>query len=222
MAGAITDFLGDYFGPRYSSEQTALIRMLQQQAAGKGPSLVDPMLEKAIAMQRSVAAGARPGQTAMAQRLASQNIGGLGGQAMTARLQEQLQAQQLLAQLLAQLQGQPSTGQRLLGLAGGAAQAGMVASDRTKKKNIADGGDDADALIRALKAHSYDYKDEKHGKGRQLGIMAQALEKVPGGRQAVLNTPQGKMVDTAKLTGALAAVAGRLGQRLERLEKKAG
>jgi hypothetical protein len=95
----------------------------------------------------------------------------------------------------------------------------MVASDRRLKTDIVDGRKNADEFIRGLKSYSYSYKDDKHGKGPQLGILAQELEKGPG-RQAVVDTPHGKMVDGAKLSGANTAAIARLGERLAALEGK--
>lgn len=228
-------------GAKYGAQIDPLVAALQQQATGRGPSLADATLADAlrrnVAAQQSFAASARPGQTGMATRLAMQNAGNVGAQlgsaGALARLQEQQMAQQQLANLLLGARGQdiqaavgasaiPGGLERFLGTAGGIAQIAKLASDKRLKKNIKDGRKDADALIRALKAHAYDYKDERFGKGRQLGIMAQALEKTPGGKQAVMDTPHGKMVDAAKLAGALAAAAGRLGERVTKLEKKVG
>lgn len=56
---------------------------------------------------------------------------------------------------------------------------------------------------RQTPAYSYEYKnpDAPGAKpGRQAGIMAQDLEKTPVGQSAVMNTPQGKMIDTPRLT----------------------
>lgn len=66
--------------------------------------------------------------------------------------------------------------------------------------------------VRGAPAHSYEYKDPSMPgakPGPQVGVMAQDLEKGPLGSTLVQDTPQGKMVDTARLTtvntGAIAA-----------------
>ena len=61
--------------------------------------------------------------------------------------------------------------------------------------------------------------DDKHGKGEQIGILAQDLEKA-GLKQAVIDTPEGKKVDTSKLSGALAAATASMHQRIKALEGK--
>jgi len=93
-------------------------------------------------------------------------------------------------------------------------------SDRRLKKSIKDGGDDADEFIRGLKAFSYRYKDDRLGRGKQLGVMAQAVEKTRFGEQIVRDTPEGKMLDVGKLSGANTAAIARLGERLAKLEGK--
>lgn len=215
-------------------------QMFMQQAQGQGPSVAQQQLRQglsnAVAGQHSFANSARPGQSGMALRMAMQNVGNLQAKAnqdaALMRAMEMQQARESAGNLFLQgraqdLQaagastGMKTPGQRFgqMAMDYGPAILGL-ASDRRLKKNIKDGGKDADALLDALKAHSYDYKDEKYGKGNQLGVMAQVLERVPGGKQAIVNTPQGKMVDTAKLTGALAAALGRVNERLSAVEGK--
>lgn len=107
-----------------------------------------------------------------------------------------------------------------LGLAGAGLAAGAMAfSDRRLKKDIADGGADADAFIKGLKAYRFKYKDAKYGaEGDHLGIMAQDLEATKLGRQAVVETGAGKAVHGARLATSLAAATARLGERLAKLE----
>jgi hypothetical protein len=100
-AGQITQGSSDY------------LNMLQQQAAGQGPSAAQVQLQQAlsrnVANQQALAASARPGNTALAARMASQQAGALGGslagQGALARVQEQLGAQQQLGQALQTNQG---------------------------------------------------------------------------------------------------------------------
>lgn len=91
-----------------------LIGQLQQQAQGQGPSLAQAQLERAgqqaMNQQQALAAGARPGQGGLAQRLAQQNtsrVGAdLGQQAALLRLKEQMDARNALQNLLLQARGQ--------------------------------------------------------------------------------------------------------------------
>lgn len=113
-----------------------------------------------------------------------------------------------------------STGsERFMGAAGGALGA-IAASDRRLKKDVRSGDDDADDLLKGLKAVTHRYKNEEHGKGEFVSVMAQDLEKSRAGRAAVINTPKGKMVHGARLALALAAVMPGLDKRLSKLEKR--
>ncbi len=109
--------------------------------------------------------------------------------------------------------------QQISGLVQGAVQGGMMFSDERLKKDVKDADDEANRATESLKAFTYRYKDEKHGKGKQLGIMAQALEKA-GLKHAVMETPEGKAVHGAKLAGANTAMIAALGRRVAELEGK--
>lgn len=117
------------------------------------------------------------------------------------------------------LTGQQMQGQQAMigGLMQGASSAASMAamSDKSAKKNIS--GGDPQKFLDALKAHSYNYKEpEKYGAGKQLGVMAQDVEK--GAPQMVLDTPQGKMIDFSKAGGPMLASLANLNERLENLE----
>lgn len=199
--------------------------------------------------QQSMALGASPQNQAMAARTAANNMSrqqaGLAGQQALAGIAERQSAQQALGGLLGrqrdqdlqaalqgrqmamggygQLAGEPGMSDRLWGLGGGALQAGGQAfakSDKRAKTEIADGGKDADEFLKGLKAYSYKYKDSRDGEGDQLGVMAQDIEKTKFGKQIVRDTPQGKYLDSAKLSGANTAAIARLADRLSKLESK--
>lgn len=206
-------------------------------------------LGQTMAAQQAFAAGARPGNQAMAARTAAMNMGrqqvGLAGQQALAGIQERQAAQQALGQLLGtqrgqdlqaalgarqqalagygQLAAEPGMDDRIWGLAGGVAQSlpavGAAAfSDKRVKRDIKDGSKDADEFLKSLKAYTYKYKKAEHGEGDQLGVMAQDIEKTKFGKQIVLETPQGKMLNAAKLSGANTAAIARLADRLSKLE----
>lgn len=80
-----------------------------------------------------------------------------------------------------------------------------IESDERAKKNISDDDYQTQSFLDALKAHSFRYKDPANGKGRFTGVMAQELEKTPIGKQAVIETPKGKMVDYARLASVMLA-----------------
>lgn len=205
-------------------------------------------LQQNLAAQQSMAAGASPQNAAMAARTAaiqSARLGaGLSGQQAIAGLQERAQAQGQLANAIQGLRGQdlqaalqgrqsaiagyggyntPMTPEKsFLEKYGPAIQSGISAaamSDRRAKKGIRDGEVDAAKALAGLKAYSFEYKDEKHGKGRRTGVMAQDLERA-GLKHAVIDTPGGKMVHGAQLATSLAAMMPVISKRLDRLEGK--
>lgn len=95
------------------------------------------------------------------------------------------------------------------------------ASDRRLKKRVRSADDDASEAASKLPAFAYAYKDKRFGEGKQLGPMAQDLEKAGLGH-TVLNTPGGKVVHGAKLALANTAMVSAMARRLDSLEKKAG
>ncbi|NJN94481.1 MAG: tail fiber domain-containing protein [Anaerolineales bacterium] len=76
-------------------------------------------------------------------------------------------------------------------------------------------------MLKKLKAYRYEYKDgEKHGEGKQFGVMAQDLEKTPEGKSMVKETKDGKMVDVGKLANAAMASVVSMHEKQEALESK--
>jgi len=100
-------------GREYDPRIRGVLEQLGAQASGRR-SIVEGQLRQAlgrqVGAQQSMAASARPGQSALAQRMAAQGIGRaqteMSGQAAIARMQEQKEAQRLLAEYLAQLRAQ--------------------------------------------------------------------------------------------------------------------
>jgi hypothetical protein len=93
-----------------------------------------------------------------------------------------------------------------------------VLSDKRAKKDINGGGDASSKVMAGLKAKTYSYKDPRNGAGKQLGVMAQDLEHA-GLKQAVVDTPAGKVLHVGKLTGANTAMIAALHDRVSKLEK---
>lgn len=101
-------------GQEFRTGQQDLIRQLQAQSRGQGPSLAGMQayqtMDRGLAQQQALAAGAAPGNEALAARQAMQNAGGLAANtAMTAaqgRAAEQMSAQQLLGGALQGARGQ--------------------------------------------------------------------------------------------------------------------
>jgi hypothetical protein len=204
-------------------------------------------LQQNMAAQRSMAASATPQNAVMASRNAMNNMNragiGMSGQAALAGIQERNAAASTLGQMNLGQRGQdievglgsrqnqmtglgankpdkpkePSFGQRLA--MGAAAAAPILFSDERLKTDVKSGDSAARKAVDTLAAHMYRYKDSKHGDGPQLGVMAQALEKA-GLKQAVIDTPEGKAVDHAKLTGANTAMIAALAKRMAKVEGK--
>ncbi len=99
-----------------------------------------------------------------------------------------------------------------------------AASDRTLKKEIKSAQKDADDLMSKLKPYTYKYKDEVHGVGSRLGIMAQDLEKSRLGKATVVQLPSHpdkKGFDLNKGISASLAGIARLHERLAAVEARA-
>lgn len=149
-------------------------------------------------------------------------------QAQAMRAQEQMRAEQVIAQMNAHaglLSAQKQAdAQKKAGLLGLLASLGVgvavAASDKNLKKDIKAESKELDALMKNLKPYSYEYKDDKWGKDRRFGIMAQDLEKSNKGKDLVINTQHGKMVDINKGISAALAGLARLNERLEKVEGK--
>lgn len=105
----------------------------------------------------------------------------------------------------------------LAGMAGAGLGAAMM-SDRNVKTSIKGSDKETEAMLDALKSQSWEYKDKKHGEGRWNGVMAQDLEKSSLGREAVMETPEGKALDPRKVISALLAGSANINKRLRKLE----
>lgn len=104
------------------------------------------------------------------------------------------------------------------GVINGAASAGAaLVSDRNLKTDIADGKKDTEGFLEAVRAHRFRYKgdDTEH-----LGVMAQEIEKAPGGKGMVRETPIGKAIDVPQAVGRLLAASSTLHERIKKLEAK--
>jgi len=110
----------------------------------------------------------------------------------------------------------------LIGNAGAGVAKLIEVSDENMKKDIKPGDKEITSFLDAMKAHSYKYKDEKHGEGKKVSPMAQELEKTSLGKSMVKEGPDGKMVDYGAGFGAMMAAMASLNQRTKELEGKKG
>lgn len=235
---------------QYGAQGQGALDQLQAQANGQNSVSALQLrqgLQQNLAAQRAQAASASPQNAAMAARTAamqSSRLGaGLAGQQAVAGLQERNQAQQQYGAMLQGLRGQDlnaALSSRQNANSGyGAGNTGApqktwsetygpaiiagasAVSDRRLKTGIRDGDESADKAIKGLRSFMFRYKDEQHGKGDQLGVMAQDLERA-GLKHAVIDTPTGKVVHGAKLATANTAMISALGRRLAALESGKG
>lgn len=108
---------------------------------------------------------------------------------------------------------------------GASVMGAAAASDEKLKTKKQDAKKQAKELLDKLSAKKFQYKEgvqgEETGKDT-FGIMAQDLEKSEIGKTLVVETPQGKAVDTRKGFGAVLAAQAELNKRLKKLERKNG
>lgn len=97
-------------------------------------------------------------------------------------------------------------------------------SDKRQKHNIEDLNDEVlDSFLEKIQAYTYDYKNPDApgaGHGRQLGVMAQDLERSPIGKSAVKNVNGTKMVDYGKLGGITLAGLSMVDKRQQSQDER--
>jgi hypothetical protein len=106
--------------------------------------------------------------------------------------------------------GLGATGTAISGLA----SAGVF-SDENLKENVEEFS--PSDFLDNLTSYKYNYKNPKNGEGKQVGVMAQDLEKAAP--QMVQDTPEGKVVDYEKAGGPLFASMADLHKRLKKVEE---
>lgn len=101
---------------------------------------------------------------------------------------------------------------------------GIKISDEDLKTDIDYDPKHIDDFLAKLKPATYNYKKEVQdspfaSKDKQLGVMAQDLEKSELGKESVIDTDAGKMVDYEDLQPKMLAALAALNQKIEGLEK---
>lgn len=105
----------------------------------------------------------------------------------------------------------------LIGAAGAAL--GSIFSDRNAKTEIREADADTEELLDGMGSYLYKYRDQRHGKGERLGVMAQDVAKSRAGREIVSRHESGLLqLDGKKTLGALLAAAANLNKRVRRME----
>lgn len=104
--------------------------------------------------------------------------------------------------------------QRTQSLIEGLGQAGALTDAQLSRGAI-------DATMDGVMPRQFEYRAQTGLDTRpRAGILAQDLERTPLGRSIVRETPRGKALDVGQLSGANAAMIGRLNERLRKLEAK--
>lgn len=114
-----------------------------------------------------------------------------------------------------QAQGFNQAGQGIQSLIGTGLGAAAAFSDEEVKEEVKDF--DPSEFLDSLTSVKFKYKDPSMGAGKQIGVMAQDIEKEAP--QMVVDTPDGKVVDYNKAGGPLLASMSSLHERLKKLEK---
>jgi hypothetical protein len=93
-------------------------------------------------------------------------------------------------------------------------------SDKRAKEDIKDGRQASKEFLDGLRSYTFKYKDSSDGEGEHLGVMAQDVEKLPGGKGMVIETTGGKMLHAGQGVGRLLAAAAELNRRVNKLEAR--
>lgn len=99
---------------------------------------------------------------------------------------------------------------------------GFMSSDENGKTDIK-GDSMIHAFLDKLEPVTFDYKTQDGVMGRtpgkHMGILAQDVEKAPGGESMVIETPEGKAIDLASAVGMLMSAAADAHERVGSLEE---
>ena len=95
----------------------------------------------------------------------------------------------------------------------------LAMSDERQKENIEEFN--PSDFLDSITGYKYTYKKPaKYGQGKQVGVMAQDLEKTDAGSKLVIDTPEGKMIDYSKSGPAVLASLASINDRLKKIEGK--
>ena len=114
-----------------------------------------------------------------------------------------------------------SKSKMMSGLLGAGATLGaayVASSDVNSKTNIKKNDKRIADFLSSLDNYDYDYKNPKHGIGKHTSVMAQDLEKSEIGRKAVIETPEGKMVNYGKINPEMLSALVMHNKKIDKLE----
>lgn len=151
----------------------------------------------------------------------------LGQNALNSQADYELQQQQMaLDAAKANQQADLEKDSGISGMIGAAAGAIGLSDERTKKlKKTESALSEALGTIGNAPGYSYEYKNPDApgaAHGRQVSSMAQDLERGPRGREIVMETPQGKMVDYAAVMKMTPGAITELNRKVKALESALG
>ena len=166
----------------------------QGSLAGQAGSLG---LQAGAQTSQNAATGGTLGLNASGQAGTNANAGGTLGLAATGQAAQNAQAQAAAA--AASNAGVMSG----IGQAAGAAGS-LIMSDENQKKNITSSKGNLDELLRKIRPVDFKYRESsgENPEPEHTGVIAQDLEKTPLA-STVVDTPQGKQIDSAALNPAL-------------------
>ena len=96
----------------------------------------------------------------------------------------------------------------------------LVKSDIRAKKDIRSAGPEVDEAMDAMGDYRYRYRDQRDGRGTQVGPMAQELASTEAGRNAVARGPDDQLyIKGPQATGLALAGLARLNERLRAVEE---
>lgn len=104
---------------------------------------------------------------------------------------------------------------------GGLNDVSTLKSDENFKTNIQSASSPIHDFLNKINAHQYEYKHpDQDGVGTFHSPMAQELEKTELGKQAVIETPRGKMVNYGRLSAVNLAAVSVVHREQQKLEKQ--
>jgi len=220
----IAQLAGRIAASRGPSQALALREGMRAQAtAGQelaGQSAVLRAQEYNQALQNQLAKQQVLVQELGAQRTQRQALERL--RADVAGVGQQARAQSAIATQNLQAQAAGARAKQMGELVSGLGAAGITAfSDKELKKDINKAS--IDELASALKAVNFKYKKpngEDYQEGKVTGILAQDLEKSKLGKELVINSKEGKLVDMKKAVPVAMATLAEVLKRLKKLEKE--
>jgi len=216
--------------PEERAAQNKLMAQLSNQAMGGASPLSDMANKQAMALASTQSRNASNpflGIKAAAQaQQQGQAEAQLGAQQ---QLSDMLNAQKQTALQATQAQIDARAGDRdrraafigQLSSSAGQASGGKGSDENLKenKKAISDSGGKIDEFLKSLDPYTFEYKDKNLGK-KQVGILAQDLEKTEVGAAAVREVDGNKVVDPSHLTMPILAAQSEMIKRIKELENK--